>query len=364
MPSNSFSVRWTGQFAFNAANTYRIDACSDDGYRVYIDGALSINRWQDQDTCATDSRYISAGIHSLVIEYYENGGNARFSLQIAPSVRAQVIKVPQYRTVTVQSGGNLTAASWDGNTGGILSLMCADTMTANGSVTVDGLGYRGGIGARRGDGHTGQQGESYAGTGIMCYNSQCVLQRQNNGGGGGSGGQYELSSDGAAGGGYGSNGGPPWSGGAVAGVAYGDVPMTSAFMGSGGGGAYENGTNVAGGNGGNGGGLLLLNARNLIVNGSVRSNGGNGGSTASYPGGAGSGGGIRIIAGNANLGASSVAALGGIGGRNPSNDWGGNGGSGRIRVEYCECNRRRNKSSSQSTEAQLLHRRTSRIRSL
>ena len=111
---------------------------------------------------------------------YASGGNNH----------AQIQRVPQYTDCSV-SGTMTPLSGWNGSSGGIFAVMCNGTMNVSGNIAVDGLGYRGGIGARKGDGHTGQQGESYTGLGIMCYAYNCFLHRSNNGGGGGSGGEYE-----------------------------------------------------------------------------------------------------------------------------------------------------------------------------
>ncbi len=55
--------------------------------------------------------------------------------------------MPQYLSVTLSSG--LTARAWNGSTGGILSIDVAVTLSLNFStVSVAGLGFRGGAGLR------------------------------------------------------------------------------------------------------------------------------------------------------------------------------------------------------------------------
>ena len=58
--------------------------------------------------------------------------------------RYQVIRVPQYRNATLADG--LTAAAWNGRTGGVLAVDFSGTATFGGTVSVDGLGFRGGGG--------------------------------------------------------------------------------------------------------------------------------------------------------------------------------------------------------------------------
>lgn len=56
----------------------------------------------------------------------------------------QVIRVPQYSSVTIGSG--LTALPWNGTVGGVLSLDASSQLTLSGTVSVDAEGFRGGGG--------------------------------------------------------------------------------------------------------------------------------------------------------------------------------------------------------------------------
>ena len=74
--SDNFSVRWTGQFNFGGGNKSFI-ATADDGIRIWIDGTLLIDAWRDQaPTEYRAQRSLSAGMHEVKVEYYENGGGA------------------------------------------------------------------------------------------------------------------------------------------------------------------------------------------------------------------------------------------------------------------------------------------------
>jgi len=71
MPTNSFSVRWTGTFNF-AEGTYRFYAKVDDGVRVYVDGERLINGWRDGGLrLYTADRTLAAGDHTVQVEYYD-----------------------------------------------------------------------------------------------------------------------------------------------------------------------------------------------------------------------------------------------------------------------------------------------------
>ncbi len=71
-----FSVRWTGTFDFNE-EIYNFVAITDDGVRVWLDDKRIIDNWQEQSlTPNLATRQVSAGKHTLRIEYYEDVGGA------------------------------------------------------------------------------------------------------------------------------------------------------------------------------------------------------------------------------------------------------------------------------------------------
>jgi len=76
VPNDSFAVRWSGVFTFPAGSTtFRVTA--DDGIRLWVDGAILIDKWIDQGpTTYTAAKTLTAGTHAVKVEYYENGGGA------------------------------------------------------------------------------------------------------------------------------------------------------------------------------------------------------------------------------------------------------------------------------------------------
>ena len=82
---DTFSVRWTGEFDFDQAD-YVFTARSDDGMRVWIDGVQKLDEWHNQSpTTYTFEQSMTFGSHDIVVEYYEDAGNAvaEFSWQEA-----------------------------------------------------------------------------------------------------------------------------------------------------------------------------------------------------------------------------------------------------------------------------------------
>ena len=60
--------------------------------------------------------------------------------------RVQVIRIPRYNTLLIQSPGILTCQSWNGTTGGVLAVEVYGntTITAGGKINTTGTGFRGG----------------------------------------------------------------------------------------------------------------------------------------------------------------------------------------------------------------------------
>lgn len=76
IPNDEFSARWTRAIFFSEG-TYRFNATSDDGVRVWVDGDLIIDQWHDTSAVTYSAeRRLSEGTHSIRVEYYENNQNA------------------------------------------------------------------------------------------------------------------------------------------------------------------------------------------------------------------------------------------------------------------------------------------------
>ncbi|MCU1360424.1 MAG: hypothetical protein JWN99_1713, partial [Ilumatobacteraceae bacterium] len=80
IPTDDFSVRWTRTQTFAAGN-YAFQIGSDDGARLYVDGVLVGDWWYDTSyVTRTVNRTLSAGSHTIVMEFYERGGEAHATL--------------------------------------------------------------------------------------------------------------------------------------------------------------------------------------------------------------------------------------------------------------------------------------------
>lgn len=304
--------------------------------------------------------------------------------------RFQVVRVPKYRSATLSS--SLAALPWDGSTGGILAIDVSGTLTLGGSVSVDGMGFRGG-GGRQLTGDERQldtdfrsrasrnvhasKGEGIAGTPLYVFNGSSVSNpgtrtygypsgsnnqdgsqargAPGNAGGGGTDGNPAANNENSGGGGggnggIGGRGGLTWTSaldrggnqGAVFPYAIGTNARIA--MGSGGGAGSRNNSDTIqyAGSGGLGGGIVLIRAYTVTGTGTITANGNGHGIAAITPendgsGGGGAGGTIVVVAMTGSLSGLTVQAAGGGGvdnwtaqtpGTYPGNRHGPGGGGG------------------------------------
>jgi hypothetical protein len=257
----------------------------------------------------------------------------------------QVIRVPRYQTATLGTG--LTAAAWDGRTGGVLAIDVAGTLTLGGTVSVDGLGFRGApghiVGGATSGANTdyrtpgarannGYKGEGIAGTtrnltgvplptGTEGYPfGDKARGAPGNAGGGGTDGNPASNAENAGGGGGGNGGaggqgGNTWSSNLARGGHGGAAFAATAariILGGGGGAGDVNDCGPSGG--ANGGGIILLRAETLAGTGTLSARGLTAASSGhDGAGGGGAGGSIIVVGASGSLGGT-VDVRGGDGG--------------------------------------------------
>jgi glucose/arabinose dehydrogenase len=75
---NTFSARWTGRLQPKISRTYTLYTQSDDGVRLWIDGALVISNWTDHPLTEDSTLiYLNAGqTYSIRMEFYDSAGDA------------------------------------------------------------------------------------------------------------------------------------------------------------------------------------------------------------------------------------------------------------------------------------------------
>jgi uncharacterized repeat protein (TIGR01451 family) len=290
-------------------------------------------------------------------------------LRFSYSSGAQVLRVPQYASLTVNAGASIVPQPWNGSTGGIVAAIVDGTATVNGSINANGRGFRGGaidnvttaagtdvpayVATTTADG--AEKGESIAGSQATYDGLGGRFNRGAPANGGGGGNAHN------AGGGGGANGGSAvgWNGQGVPDTSVAgwvtawniDGTLTSATNSPGGGrGGYTYGANdqnaltVAPGTGtwggnsrrerGGLGGRPLANNPSIVGDTRLFLGGGGGagdGNNGAASAGANGGGLVLLVAtavaGSGSLQANGATATNTVPGHNDAPGGGGGGGS-------------------------------------
>jgi len=263
----------------------------------------------------------------------------------------QVVRVPEYTSVTINSGAGLSASSWDGNMGGIIAFLATGTLKNDGQINANGAGFRGGAasgdtgtntgctgldeasgrGAQKGEGiantrfgtsATGRGNVANAGGGGVCFKSGGA--GGGNGGAGGKGGRTHDSLDGAR-----DVGGMP-------GVGLSYSVFDHLLFGGGGGSGHGNSGGT--GTGGRGGGIIFIRGNVMEGAGTITANGLAGAaSSAGDAGGGGGAGGTAYVRMVGTASCTHIRARGGSGGGSNGGTayvgTGGGGGSGSVLLQ-------------------------------
>ena len=86
LPTDDFSVRWTGTLTPSVDGVHEFITTTDDGVRLWVDGVLLIDAWVEQPpTEYAGSLFLEGGVPVLIrMEYYESGGGAVARLEWQP----------------------------------------------------------------------------------------------------------------------------------------------------------------------------------------------------------------------------------------------------------------------------------------
>jgi hypothetical protein len=124
LPSDGFSVRWTGQVVPTHSEMYTFYTRSDDGARLWVNGTLLVDHWVNQSPMEwSGSIALTAGTPaSIVYEYFENGGGAVAQLSwSSPSQGKGIIGNASMMTTSASGapgGGAASPVSSGGGGGG------------------------------------------------------------------------------------------------------------------------------------------------------------------------------------------------------------------------------------------------------
>jgi len=83
VPNDGFSIRWSGQLLPPVSGRYRIEAAANDGMRLYLDGKLVLDHWEDAERLRADSVSLDlegGRAYDIRLEYYENERDAAVRL--------------------------------------------------------------------------------------------------------------------------------------------------------------------------------------------------------------------------------------------------------------------------------------------
>ncbi|MCC2631150.1 MAG: galactose oxidase, partial [Candidatus Paceibacter sp.] len=75
--ATDLSARWTGTITAPKASTYQFMVESEDGVRIFVDNKQILSRWSDQNRWEAFTTSLSAGQHTLKVEYYQQGAKGR-----------------------------------------------------------------------------------------------------------------------------------------------------------------------------------------------------------------------------------------------------------------------------------------------
>lgn len=97
LPVDKFSARWSGKVESPVTGEVTFFANSDDGVRLWVDGNLLVNNWNDHGPTldqAVALKLTAGQKYDIQVEYYENGGGATMQLSWMYGTQARVA-IPQ-----------------------------------------------------------------------------------------------------------------------------------------------------------------------------------------------------------------------------------------------------------------------------
>lgn len=93
--SDNAAIRWTGNVDVPATGTYAFNWYGDNGFRLYIDGTAVIDHWiNDWNINVPGSAQLSAGRHTIKVEYFQGNGGAFAHLTWAPPGQQEQTRIP------------------------------------------------------------------------------------------------------------------------------------------------------------------------------------------------------------------------------------------------------------------------------
>jgi beta-glucosidase len=136
--ANQWSARWTGTITAPVTGEYTFGLTSDDGSRLFVNGALTIDNWRNQaPTTETGKVTLTAGQPARIeVDYYQDGGGDSLSLGwVVPgqaSLMDQAVALARTSDVAVvfagdfeTEGADLTSLDLPGDQNQLISAVAA-----------------------------------------------------------------------------------------------------------------------------------------------------------------------------------------------------------------------------------------------
>ncbi|HZC70135.1 MAG TPA: LamG-like jellyroll fold domain-containing protein [Jatrophihabitans sp.] len=93
--SDNAAIRWTGNIDVPTTGTYAFNWYGDNGFRLYIDGTAVIDHWiNDWNINVPGSADLTAGRHTVKVEYFQGNGGAFAHLTWALPGQQQQTRIP------------------------------------------------------------------------------------------------------------------------------------------------------------------------------------------------------------------------------------------------------------------------------
>jgi hypothetical protein len=113
---DTFSIRWIGMVDAEYTEEYSFRTFTDDGVRLWIDGDLIIDDWTIHPPKVNEaSKLLTAGQHSIMMDYFENTGDAlvRLFWKSEHQTDGSWLIIPKERLFHGGSAGGLTGEYYD-----------------------------------------------------------------------------------------------------------------------------------------------------------------------------------------------------------------------------------------------------------
>ena len=117
--ANQWSARWTGTLTAPVTGTYALALTSDDGSRLYLNGALVIDNWRDQAPVTETAKVpLTAGqAVPIEVDFYQNGGGDSLGLGWlvpgGPSLLDEAVALARSSDVAVVVAGDFESEGAD-----------------------------------------------------------------------------------------------------------------------------------------------------------------------------------------------------------------------------------------------------------